>query len=178
MCHSQSPPRTCTEYKTQAFLAFLEMLRWFAGDQIRNVAVSTQPRPALSHHCMTTPSPSAQSIGGNLVTASPISDLNPILMAVGATAHIASRKGRQPPADTFAHSDLYTQLCPSGGQRSAIIDENFFVSYRVVAMEPSEVLVSVLIPFVQKVCPVATPTLTSTYTSWPYLYEFLAVCLP
>ena len=30
----------CSEYKTQTFQAVLEMLRWFAGDQVRNVAVS------------------------------------------------------------------------------------------------------------------------------------------
>ena len=30
------------EYKTRIFSAIVEMLRWFAGHQIRNVAVSTQ----------------------------------------------------------------------------------------------------------------------------------------
>ena len=50
--------RPLTEYKTQAFTAVLEMLRWFAGDQIRNVAVSTQPRLLASRtlpHPVTTP---------------------------------------------------------------------------------------------------------------------------
>lgn len=37
--------------------------RWFAGNQIRNVS----------------------SLGGNIVTGSPISDLNPVWMASGAT---------------------------------------------------------------------------------------------
>lgn len=42
-------------------------LRWFASNQIRNVA----------------------SLAGNLATASPISDLNPVLVALGATATVA-----------------------------------------------------------------------------------------
>ena len=33
----------CTEYKTRAFSALLKMLRWFAGQQIRNTAVRSQP---------------------------------------------------------------------------------------------------------------------------------------
>ena len=31
-----------TEEKTRVFSAFVEMLRWFAGHQIRNVAVSNK----------------------------------------------------------------------------------------------------------------------------------------
>ena len=31
---------TAAEYQTRAFAALLEMLRWFGGQQIRNVAVS------------------------------------------------------------------------------------------------------------------------------------------
>ena len=45
--------------QTKVFAEILEMLRWFAGKQIRNVA----------------------AVGGNIVTGSPISDLNPIFMA-------------------------------------------------------------------------------------------------
>jgi len=43
----------------QAYKAMLAQLRWFAGTPIRNVA----------------------AIGGNVANASPISDLNPVLMA-------------------------------------------------------------------------------------------------
>lgn len=49
------------EHETRVFRAIVEMLHWFAGKQIRNVA----------------------SIGGNIMTGSPISDLNPIFAAVG-----------------------------------------------------------------------------------------------
>ena len=40
-----------------------QMIRWFASNQIRNVA----------------------ALAGNICTASPISDLNPVLMALGAS---------------------------------------------------------------------------------------------
>lgn len=47
------------EHETRLFRAIVEMLHWFAGKQIRNVA----------------------SVGGNIMTGSPISDLNPIFTA-------------------------------------------------------------------------------------------------
>lgn len=49
------------EYETRVYRAIVEMLHWFAGKQIRNVA----------------------SVGGNIMTGSPISDLNPIFTATG-----------------------------------------------------------------------------------------------
>ncbi len=52
---------TLPEHETKIFKAIVEMLHYFGGKQIRNVA----------------------SIGGNIMTASPISDLNPILLAAG-----------------------------------------------------------------------------------------------
>lgn len=36
---------TLPPHQTEVFLAVLEQLRWFAGQQIRNVAVSRAPRP-------------------------------------------------------------------------------------------------------------------------------------
>ncbi|KAG5679787.1 hypothetical protein PVAND_009325 [Polypedilum vanderplanki] len=51
------------------------MLHWFSGTQVRNVA----------------------SIGGNIVTSSPISDLNPILLAAGAKLEVQTSlmKGKE-----------------------------------------------------------------------------------
>jgi xanthine dehydrogenase small subunit len=80
-----------------------KMLRVFASRQIRNRA----------------------TVGGNLCTASPIGDLAPVLMALGARVNLASR----------------------GGNRSLPLDE-FFVSYRKTALRPGEVLASVDIPLV------------------------------
>ncbi|KAK7462498.1 hypothetical protein BaRGS_00038467, partial [Batillaria attramentaria] len=95
------------EPKTRVFAAFTEMLQWFAGHQIRNVA----------------------AVGGNIMTASPISDLNPLLLACGAQLQVVSTDG---------HSRILT------------MDSNFFLGYRKTAVKPTEILVSVLIPFTKE----------------------------
>ena len=51
--------------------SILKMINLFAGDQIRNVA----------------------SIGGNIMTSSPISDLNQLWIAIGAEVELASKEG-------------------------------------------------------------------------------------
>nr|KAG5686895.1 hypothetical protein BaRGS_012443 [Batillaria attramentaria] len=95
------------ESKTKVFAAIIEMLQWFGGQQIRNVA----------------------ALGGNIMTASPISDLNPLLMACGAQLQLASTDGK----------------C-----REVTMDDKFLLGYRKTAVKPTEVLVSVLIPFTQE----------------------------
>ncbi|XP_070180269.1 xanthine dehydrogenase/oxidase-like isoform X1 [Littorina saxatilis] len=95
------------EDKCRVFAAFVEMLRWFAGHQVRNVA----------------------AVGGNIMTASPISDLNPLLLACGATLTVVSTEGKQ---------------------REVKMDHTFFKGYRQTAVLPNEILLSVLIPFSQK----------------------------
>ncbi|XP_071996090.1 xanthine dehydrogenase/oxidase isoform X3 [Engystomops pustulosus] len=93
-------------HRTQVFRAVLEQLRWFAGQQIRNVA----------------------AIGGNIMTASPISDLNPVLMASGSKLVITSQEKR----------------------RTVRMDENFFTGYRKTILKPHEILLSVEIPYSDK----------------------------
>ncbi|XP_071503432.1 xanthine dehydrogenase/oxidase-like [Diadema antillarum] len=95
------------EHKTRIFAAIVEMLRWFAGPQIRNVA----------------------AVGGNIVTGSPISDLNPIFMAGQCTLELVSR---------------------SGGTRTVTMDENFFTGYRRNIIQPEEILKSITIPCTQQ----------------------------
>ncbi|KAL9183361.1 hypothetical protein ACHAXT_005148 [Thalassiosira profunda] len=87
-----------------------DMLRWFASTQIRNVAC----------------------LGGNLATASPISDMNPMLCALNATLVLASR----PKSD-------------GGIERRRVPVSDFFVGYRKVQMEPIEVIERVDVPLVQ-----------------------------
>ncbi|KAG5679788.1 hypothetical protein PVAND_009326 [Polypedilum vanderplanki] len=87
--------------------SIVEMLHWFAGSQVRNVA----------------------SIGGNIVTSSPISDLNPILLAAGAKLEVQSLKD---------------------GKRIIKMDENFFTGYRKNLIKDNEILVSILIPNTNK----------------------------
>ena len=86
----------------EAARAIASMLRWFASTQIRNVAC----------------------LGGNIATASPISDMIPMLTALGATMTIASK---------------------SGGTRQQPLS-SFFLGYRKVALQPSEVIVSIRVP--------------------------------
>ncbi|XP_070590412.1 xanthine dehydrogenase/oxidase [Erythrolamprus reginae] len=90
-------------YQVEVFQAVLEQLRWFAGPQIRNVA----------------------AIGGNIMTASPISDLNPVLMASGSNLTLVSNEG----------------------SRTIKMDEKFFTGYRKTILKPQEILLSVEIPF-------------------------------
>uniref|UniRef100_A0A8C5N0W4 Xanthine dehydrogenase/oxidase n=2 Tax=Leptobrachium leishanense TaxID=445787 RepID=A0A8C5N0W4_9ANUR len=93
-------------YKTEVFKAVLEQLRWFAGEQIRNVA----------------------AVGGNIMTASPISDLNPVFMASRSKLHLISQESR----------------------RTVHMDGNFFTGYRKTIVKPQEILLSIEIPFSKK----------------------------
>eukprot|EP00455_Lapot_gusevi_P049471 TRINITY_DN701_c0_g2_i7.p1 TRINITY_DN701_c0_g2~~TRINITY_DN701_c0_g2_i7.p1 ORF type:complete len:1205 (-),score=381.89 TRINITY_DN701_c0_g2_i7:387-4001(-) len=96
--------KTHGEAKCQNFIAINNQLRWFASNQVRNAA----------------------AIGGNIVTASPISDLNPALQAAEAVLTVASVEGER----TVAMRD-------------------WFLGYRVVDLKQNEVLKSVFIPFSQ-----------------------------
>ncbi|XP_012939897.1 xanthine dehydrogenase/oxidase [Aplysia californica] len=95
---------TLPEYKTRTFVAVIEMLKWFASHQIRNVA----------------------SVCGNIMTASPISDLNPLFLAAGVTLSLLSKER---------------------GSRTVAMDNNFFQGYRKTAVASDEILVSITIPF-------------------------------
>lgn len=90
-------------HETSACKAFVEQLKWFAGVQIRNVA----------------------SVGGNICTASPISDLNPLWMASRAKFQIIDCKG-----------NIRMTLA-----------ENFFLGYRKVDLASGEILLSVFLPW-------------------------------
>lgn len=93
--------------KGKAFEAIKEMLHWFAGSQVRNVA----------------------TLVGNIVTASPISDLNPILMTCSAILNVYSLQR---------------------GHRNIVINEDFFKGYRKTAILNDEVVISVEIPVTKK----------------------------
>ena len=84
-----------------AYVPLLRMLRYFASRQIKNRA----------------------TVGGNLCNASPIGDLAPVLLALGATVELRS----------------------AAGARAVPIDE-FFLAYRKTALRPGEVLAAVELP--------------------------------
>ena len=95
-----------------------DMLRWFASTQIRNVAC----------------------LGGNLATASPISDMNPLLASLGAVLVLASR----PAAD-------------GGIERRRVPVSDFFVGYRKVRKGDAEVIERVDVPLVRERWEYAAP---------------------
>lgn len=84
------------------FEACRKQLRYFAGRQIRNVA----------------------SLAGNLATASPISDMNPVLLAAGATVVARSL---------------------SGGEILLPMD-SFFLSYRKTSLPSDSIITGIKIP--------------------------------
>lgn len=94
----------------QVFAAINKQLKYFAGRQIRNVGT-----PA-----------------GNLVTASPISDLNPVLMAAEAVI-VAKAKDKSNPSGT-------------GTAEIEIPMSQFFQGYRRTALPSEAVLASIRIP--------------------------------
>ncbi|GAA6053650.1 hypothetical protein JCM3770_001680 [Rhodotorula araucariae] len=94
--------------RTGALRAISDQLRYFAGRQIRNAA----------------------SIGGNLATASPISDANPVWVALGAKVVV-----RAPSVEDAAEK---------------VIDlaEGFFTGYRKTGIPADGVIVRVIVPLV------------------------------
>ncbi|GAV73021.1 Fer2 domain-containing protein/FAD_binding_5 domain-containing protein/Ald_Xan_dh_C domain-containing protein/Fer2_2 domain-containing protein/Ald_Xan_dh_C2 domain-containing protein/CO_deh_flav_C domain-containing protein [Cephalotus follicularis] len=93
-------------HETSSCKAFIEQLKWFAGTQIKNVA----------------------SVGGNICTASPISDLNPLWMAARASFRIIDCKG-----------NIRTTQA-----------ENFFLGYRKVDLTSGETLLSIFLPWTRR----------------------------
>eukprot|EP01128_Nolandella_sp_AFSM9_P010357 TRINITY_DN7138_c0_g1_i1.p1 TRINITY_DN7138_c0_g1~~TRINITY_DN7138_c0_g1_i1.p1 ORF type:complete len:1292 (-),score=300.19 TRINITY_DN7138_c0_g1_i1:42-3917(-) len=94
------------EYQTRGYRAIIDQLRWFAGNQVRNMAC----------------------LGGNIATASPISDVVPLLIATGSTITVQS----------------------TAGERVVAINKDFFKGYRQIALSPDEVIVNVHIPFTRE----------------------------
>ncbi len=91
-------------HETRILTEMIRMLHWFAGKQIRNVA----------------------SLGGNLATASPISDFSQILLA--------------------ARSQVRLVDVNRGTTSSITMDESFFTGYRRTVMKSEEVLLSINVP--------------------------------
>jgi xanthine dehydrogenase/oxidase len=91
---------------TRTLMPMHDMLRWFASTQIRNVAC----------------------LGGNLVTASPISDMNPMLASMGATLVLSSLDDK---------GEIL---------RRKVKVADFFLRYRTVDLKPTEVVECVEVP--------------------------------
>jgi xanthine dehydrogenase molybdopterin binding subunit/xanthine dehydrogenase small subunit len=106
------------EKMAEEFPALGDMLRVFGSRQIRNRA----------------------TMGGNLVTASPIGDSAPVLLALDAKVVLATLQGGAgvSPAPTGETPVLLSE-------RTLPVDE-FFVAYRKTALRPGEVLKTIIVP--------------------------------
>ncbi|PWN47782.1 putative xanthine dehydrogenase [Violaceomyces palustris] len=97
------------EYPVQVRKAILENLGYFASNQIRNVA----------------------TLAGNIATASPISDLNPVWVALGAELYFID-----PSSDSR--------------QEQSVNMRNFFLGYRKTALPQGAILTRLFVPTVQE----------------------------
>ncbi|XP_068152790.1 xanthine dehydrogenase [Drosophila tropicalis] len=91
------------EWQTRLFQCSVDMLHYFAGKQIRNVAC----------------------LGGNIMTGSPISDMNPVLTAAGVRLKVAA----------LVDGKLKERFVNMGN--------GFFTGYRRNVIEPHEVLLGI-----------------------------------
>ncbi|MEQ2171764.1 hypothetical protein GOODEAATRI_014075, partial [Goodea atripinnis] len=94
------------EEKTELFRAMIQQLGNLGSQQIRNVA----------------------SLGGNIVSAYPNSDLNPVLAAGNCKVRVISSEGR----------------------REIPLNQEFFVGFGKTVLKPEDVALSVFIPFSRK----------------------------
>ncbi len=86
-------------------------------------------------------------LAGNIVTASPISDLNPVLQA----AHAVLTLVRLTPSSSATPAPVAAAAAAAASESDPVVREvnmrNFFLAYRKVDMAPEEVLTSVFVPF-------------------------------
>ncbi|XP_066514384.1 aldehyde oxidase 6 [Hoplias malabaricus] len=92
--------------QTQVHTALLQQLSQVGGEQIRNVA----------------------TLGGNIASAAPNSDLNPVFAAGRCSVLLISKEGR----------------------REVPLDKDFFVGFGKTIVKPDEILLSVFIPISRK----------------------------
>ncbi len=121
------------ETVAQEFHALGDMLRVFGSRQIRNRA----------------------TMGGNIVTASPIGDSALVLLAFDAKIVIASQsRAGVSPAHRARQREQFTEISSSAqaGETPALLSERtlpieqFFISYRKTALQPGEVLKTIIVP--------------------------------
>ena len=98
-----SKKEQASAYETSGFGAIVNQLKWFAGHQIKNMA----------------------TIAGNVVTGSPISDLNPLWMCCGAKFKVVGEEA--------------TKV-------REVKAEDFFLGYRKVDLKDKEILYQVDLP--------------------------------
>ncbi|CAN7520552.1 xanthine dehydrogenase small subunit [Bosea sp. LjRoot237] len=108
-----------------------EMMRRFGGEQVRN----------------------AGTIGGNIANGSPIGDLPPALIALGATLVLARSRHCEERSDEAIQGDVeqapldrFATLAMTKIDRRTIPLEAFFLDYRKQDRRPGEFVETVLVP--------------------------------
>ncbi len=104
----------------EEFPALGDMLRVFGSRQIRNRA----------------------TMGGNIVTASPIGDSAPVLLALDAKVVLVGQASRLSPSE---NDKSETGATPVLRQRTLPIDQ-FFLAYRKTALQAAEILKTIVVP--------------------------------
>jgi len=108
-----------------------ELMRRFGGEQVRN----------------------AGTIGGNIANGSPIGDLPPVLIALGARLVMASCRHCEERSDEAIQDDalrpldrVATLAMTDRLQRRALLLENFFLDYRKQDRREGEFVEAVIVP--------------------------------
>ncbi|CAO1637922.1 unnamed protein product [Sympodiomycopsis kandeliae] len=105
ICNLRSIKTEAADYKQQLCSAIISNASHFASTQIRNVAC----------------------LGGNIATASPISDLNPVWLATGA--HVK-----------------FIDAAQTSSEEQSVPFDQLFLGYRKTALPPSAVITRVVVP--------------------------------
>lgn len=115
--------RTPGAWEVGAAVTLSELEEYLAGEASQEAQEELQPLLDVLPRFASRQIRNLATVGGNLVNASPIADLAPPLLCLDASVRLASARGeRVVPLDAF------------------------FTGYRRVALEPGEVLASVVIP--------------------------------
>jgi xanthine dehydrogenase small subunit len=101
-----------------------ELMRRFGGEQVRN----------------------AGTIGGNIANGSPIGDLPPALIALGARLVLARANTLNPHPEEAASAAVSKDEGSGGISRRTIPLEDFFLDYRKQDRRPGEFVESVIVP--------------------------------
>ncbi len=112
------------EKLAEEFPALGDMLRVFGSRQIRNRA----------------------TMGGNLVTASPIGDSAPVLLALDAKVVIASLQSSAGVAPALKRSKTVAGGTPALLRERTLPISEFFVAYRKTALQANEILKTIIVP--------------------------------
>nr|CAD7392474.1 unnamed protein product [Timema cristinae] len=152
---------TQPEYKTRIFQSIVEILHWFAGEQIRNVSVSESTFVCVSERAR----PAAVCVGGRgggdlcslaqLITSQAVDTGHwwksyDIESNIRLESDIFSSRKKSVDKLNYLFSLTGDVLFSGHGLRSIKMDHNFFTGYRRNVVKPDEVLIAINIPYTKQ----------------------------